>query len=85
MTMKNQTQRWGSSDLGLCGAIRALGYGLERVEPIDARRVAFVFSDDGTIDAKVEAYWNGKLQVDALAYFNALKLLKAQLFSVRRV
>ncbi|MDO8463412.1 MAG: DUF5659 domain-containing protein [bacterium] len=79
-------REFASSDLGLSGALKSLqGTQLLRVEPIDARRVAFVFADDGTINEKVEAYWNGKLQVDALAYFNALKLLKAQVFSVRRV
>jgi len=41
----------------------------------------FLFENSDEIIESAQQYWRGELQIDALAYFNALKNIKNQLYS----
>ncbi|MBI4128113.1 MAG: hypothetical protein HY459_03510 [Parcubacteria group bacterium] len=82
MTIKHSEKTLATTDLGLAAALRVFGIPMLRLDAQDDRRIAFIFTDDEAIEAAAR-YWAGQLSVDALAYFNALKTLKNQIYSLR--
>lgn len=70
-----------TSDLGLATAFLAIGHELLEVDKSHPRRASFKFAcnEDANVDAN--DYWNNKLQVSALAYFEAMKRLKTRLYT----
>ena len=80
--MQDSPNTYETFDLGLAAALRACGFRLIGLEPTDGRRVSFVFEHEKGLDEAIQRFWTSQLQVDALTYFGAVKLLKSQLHSL---
>ena len=68
-----------TSDLALAAAI-SLWYPVEVIDRENPQKAEFLFKREVWLDEVVEFFWNKELQVDALGYFNQLKVLKARLY-----
>jgi hypothetical protein len=70
-----------TSDLGLAAALLASGVGLVGVNKQNPKRAVFVFTDSPHVQEAVADYWDDKLFMSALTYFDATKRLKTRLYS----
>ena len=80
--MTNEVDYYRTSDLGLASTI-ALFYPIETINKQNPRKAEFVFRKEKSLDALVEQYWRGLLQVEPQAYFQQLRLVKARLYGER--
>lgn len=80
--MMQDEKEFKTSDLGVGAALLASGISLIRLEPIDQRRVVFVFLGTG-LDALEAKYWNKELKLDAFGHFEAIKQIKNRLHGQR--
>jgi len=69
-----------SHDLALSATI-FLFYPLEAIDRENPHRAEFLFRRDPALDELVQSYWRGELKVNPAAYFNALRVIKARLYS----
>lgn len=46
----------------------------------DSNRADFVFKREAGLDALIQGFWDGSLQVPPQAYFQSLKSIKARLY-----
>ncbi len=72
---------FSSYDIGMCAGLVSIGYTLLRVDKTHGAKALFLFENSDETIESAQMYWRGELQVDALAYFNALKNIKNQLYS----
>lgn len=80
--MKNPDQHiFTCHDLGLGASLRALGVPMLEMRRSDGKRFVFVFEGGEEVVAIERAYWSGNLPVDALAFFNAIKVMKSLIHS----
>ena len=79
--MKNENEKFNTSDLALAATLVELGYSLEQLDRANPRRVSFVFADSVALSAAVNEYWYDQLSVNPRTYFSSLKNLKARLYS----
>ncbi|HAU66729.1 TPA: hypothetical protein DCW61_05265 [Candidatus Uhrbacteria bacterium] len=75
-----ESNYWRSNDLSLCAAI-LLGRPLEAIDKTDRRKAEFIFRRDDELDGFIERFWRGEVQVEPRRYFNALREIKARLYS----
>lgn len=82
MTQKKSTENnfWLTSDLPLATVI-SLFYPLEAIDRQNPRKAQFIFKRNAKLDELIEKYWKGELKVEPQAYFNALRIIKARLYS----
>jgi len=80
--MMQDEQTYNTSDLGVAAAWLASGAFLIRLEPIDARRVSFVFQGK-SLNEVAKQYWQRNLRLDALSHFDAIKQVKNRLYGQR--
>jgi len=73
------TELYFSSDLALVTAI-SLYYSVEAIDRTNPSKAEFIFKREQGLDQIIEQFWRKELQVDALTYFNQLKLIKARLY-----
>ena len=78
---KNDASQYNTSDLGCATALVVVGAELITLDRSNLRRVVFVFSNTSELSTNVEAYWSGRLSIDAKAYFEGLKWLKARVYN----
>jgi hypothetical protein len=69
-----------NTDLGLSAALIAKGFDLVSLDT-SKPKARFIFKTTNTLNKAIQDYWNGKLDVDAINYFNVLKRLKSQIYS----
>jgi hypothetical protein len=70
-----------TSDLSLAGVL-FLFYTLNAIEKQpDCRKASFLFERDEHLDQLIEGFWRGELKVDPRKYFEALRIIKARLYS----
>jgi hypothetical protein len=82
ITMKTNNNLYGTSDMGLSIALICDGYILSGIEkPSHGNRFTFCFQPQKGIRESIEAYWGGRLRVDAKAYWNESKNLKTRLYA----
>ena len=80
MTLINK----GVNDLGQATALVCAGFEIIDLLPNpDSDKVTFYFGPDKAIDDAIQAYWAGKLSVDAKQYWQEIKNLKTRLYSLR--
>lgn len=73
-----------TQDFGQAAALLAKGYELIAMHPMEnSKRVVFHFVITPAIEQDAQAYWNGKLLVDAKQYWGESKNLKTRLYGVR--
>jgi hypothetical protein len=74
-------RHFSTFDMGLCAALTSLGYLLIEIEKQSGAKSLFVFEDSDQLQEVAHGYWRGELSVNALAFFNAIKTVKNQLYS----
>ena len=72
---------FSSYDIGMCAGLVSLGYSLLHIDKSRGVKALFLFETSDELIESAQMYWRGELQVDALAYFNALRSIKNQLYS----
>lgn len=75
----NTNEGFQTSDLALTATLVVFGYWIKSIDKND-RRAVFLIVPDKDLDTIVDDYYNRKLQVDPLEYFNALKNVKTRLY-----
>lgn len=70
-----------TTDLALAGALYVCGYHIEALDRTDPARVVFLIRREENLDDIVRLFLTHELQLDPLAYFNALKELKTRLYN----
>ena len=76
-----ESGQFGTFDIGLSAALVVAGYTLAALDRQDPRKTQFMFERESGLEREIEAYWSKQLKVSALAYFDALKMLKNRLYS----
>lgn len=72
---------YSTSDLALAAAI-ALFYPVESIDKTtNSYKAQFLFRRTQELEQLIDAFWNNKLKVSPLAYFNELKTIKARLYA----
>jgi len=72
-----------TSDLALATAI-SLWYPIEALDHTKPRKTKFIFIRKNGLDKIVETFWKRQLKIDALSYFNQLKMVKSRLYEARK-
>ncbi len=72
------------SDLGVSACWLAKGATLIRLEPIDDRRVAFIFQLEDWMKNDEQHFWNDSLLIHAKSFFSAIKELKLKIHAINR-
>ena len=78
--MQDENELFQSSDLSLVAVLCCFGAVIESVDRSAPRAVFYVRREKG-LDQLVQAFHSHSLQVEPLAYFNALKEAKSRLYS----
>ncbi|MDP3997657.1 MAG: DUF5659 domain-containing protein [bacterium] len=71
-------------DLGLTAALTTRGFLLLDIQPVDARRFAFIFSASEELEQEIQKYWNNTLTVPAQRYFDQIKVIKNRLYAQKQ-
>ena len=70
------------TDLGLIAAFITLGYQPLERQINEKKQVVFVFETDEYFDGLRNDYLNGRLEVNAQAYYQNLKSIKANIYQL---
>jgi hypothetical protein len=77
------TELIDTQDMGLSIALICCGFDLVELAPEQSgRRVAFRFKQRAGLNNAIDAFWAGKLSVDAKLFWNESKNLKTRLYSL---
>lgn len=76
----NEDEIYRTTDLS-CAAAIALWFAPESIDRSNPSKAEFVFHRNQQLDQLLESYWRGALQVEAISYFNSIKLLKNRVMS----
>jgi Domain of unknown function (DUF5659) len=77
------TELIDTQDMGLSIALICCGFDLVELAPErSSRRVVFRFRRTEELSKATDAFWAGKLNVDAKLYWNESKNLKTRLYSL---
>ena len=79
--LDDYTNPFSTYDLGACAGLVSVGYPLLQIDRSKGPKALFLFENSDDVVESAQQYWRGELQVNALAYFNALKNIKNQLYS----
>ena len=60
-------------------SLSSFNFTVEKLQRSNEKRVAFCFKRSPGIERIAEQYWKGTLMVNAVAFYQNLKLLKARL------
>jgi len=80
MKREKRINNFKTADLALAAALSVVGFPVEEMEQMDARRFVFIFSDNPELQKEIKKYWLGELKVVPQTYFNQLKVLKARIY-----
>jgi hypothetical protein len=78
----NKINNFQTSDLILCTTICYFGYCVESIIKTNPKKVVFVIKRDKKLDNLVRKYWNHKLLVEPMIFFNCLKEIKTRIYSI---
>lgn len=68
------------SDLGLASAIFSSGIAIVDLDKSNPRKVKFIFQNSKALETISNDYWNGVLSVNALEFFQNIRVLKNRLY-----
>lgn len=76
------TDSFKSYDLGLVACLLSRGFNLLKLERSQTGRALFIVEEHEGLQQTIESYWAFECAVDAQTYFNQLKRLKNQIYSL---
>jgi len=68
-----------TTDLALATAI-SLWLPITALDRNDPNKIVFHFNRESDLDSLIETFWRRELKVDALTYFNQIKLIKSRIY-----
>lgn len=80
MDSLNENDYFESSDLSLVAALVAFGAKIETVERSNGPRAVFYIRREKGLEGLVQGFYARELQVEPLAYYNALRDAKTRLY-----
>lgn len=69
-------------DLGCAAALSTKNFKLKQINKTNARKSLFMFEYSDEVVDTAQKYWSKELPVDAQTYFNAIKNLKNQIYTL---
>lgn len=75
----NQTS-FSSSELALCAALICLEFPLDSLDKSTPQRTIFQFKRSEELDLAVANFWQRKLLLEPLAFFEAQRYLKSRIY-----
>lgn len=69
-----------SSELSLCSALIVLGFTLHSLEKDTPQRTIFIFKKSKELNLAINDFWQRKIRLDPLAYFEATRYLKSRIY-----
>lgn len=73
---------YSTSQMSLACAISLL-FPIEAIDRSNPSKVEFLFKREEGLDDVIESFWKREFKVDALGYFNQLKVLKSRIYETR--
>ncbi len=71
---------YDTSDLCLATTLQMRGHELVDMNKADKRRVVFKFQNSKLLQKDIDDFWNRKITVDALTFFDNMKNLKNRIY-----
>jgi len=75
-----QSNTYTTADLGLSTALLCVGLALIDLDRSNPRKVRFIFGDQVLAARYENEFWSDRLNVNARAYFDNMKMLKARIY-----
>ena len=72
-----------SSDICLSTALYCYGYKIDAIDNQSPNKSTFLIHRDDGIDDIIQSYFNHKLRIDPITFFNALKEIKTRIHNSR--
>lgn len=69
-----------SSELPLGAALVCLGFPLDSLDKANPKRVVFIFKRSEELDLASKSFWDRKLLIEPLAFFEAQRYLKSRIY-----
>lgn len=69
-----------TSELSLSSALICLGFNLDSLDKTNPKRILFIFKRSETLDLAAKDFWERKLLVEPLAFFEAQRYLKSRIY-----
>ncbi|MHB1864561.1 MAG: DUF5659 domain-containing protein [Candidatus Saccharimonadales bacterium] len=79
--MHDKNDNYKTSDLALAAALICHGHNLETLDKHNAKRVLFIFQQSDNLNESLNGYWENLLTINPRQYFDAIRNLKARLYS----
>lgn len=73
-------KHFSSSELALCSALVCLEFPLDSLDKTNPQRTIFKFKRSKELDLAVTNFWQRKLLVEPLAFFEAQRYLKSRIY-----
>jgi hypothetical protein len=73
------------TDLDVSSMLISIGYEVASLDRLKEGKVTFIFRKENGLDDAVEDFLSGKLSVNALAFSNARKNLKARIYTNKSI
>lgn len=70
-----------TSDLNLAAAFQCYGYCIDAVDKQNPAKVVFLIKRDEQLDDLIQMYFTHQLQVEPIAFANALKEIKTRIYN----
>lgn len=73
------TKEYSTRDMGLATAI-SLFSPIQMIDKSNPKKAEFTFINSDKIKQIVDSFWKNNLKIDALTFFNQLKIVKTRLY-----
>lgn len=71
---------FSSSELSLCSALIVLGFTLHSLKKDTPQKTIFIFEKSKELDTTVNDFWQRKIRLEPLAYFETTRYLKSRIY-----
>lgn len=75
----NNNNVYFTRDLGLATTL-SLFYPIQKINKSNPKKAEFIFIKNNEVIKLVNCFWQNNLKVDALTFFNQLKIVKTRLY-----
>lgn len=79
-TLDYDKKYFTTSELPLCAALICLEFSLDSLDKTNPQRTIFIFKQSKNLDKTVDDFWQRKIRLEPLAYFEATRYLKSRIY-----
>lgn len=73
-----------TSELSLCAALICLNFSLDSLDKANPQRTVFIFKSSEGLDETVSNFWQRKLLIEPIAFFEAQRYLKSRIYELAK-